>query len=109
MIKQGDPAMTYNRMEAKVIAGEHCRFCGREGVPLVKTRCCEQWICCDTAFVSFRGGRYCQFGHEHESACYFHYNEGHSGALQTCDECRRFFGQDEFERRRTGRGNEPLY
>lgn len=57
----------------------------------------------------FAGGRYCQFGHEHESACYFHYNEGHSGALHACDECRRFFGQDEFERRRTGRGNEPLY
>ena len=66
--------MTYNRMEAKAIAGEHCRFCGRERGPLVKTRCCEQWICCDTAFVSFRGGRYCQFEHENESACYFHYN-----------------------------------
>jgi len=34
--------MTYNRMEAKAIAGEHCRFCGRERVPLVKTRCCER-------------------------------------------------------------------
>ena len=33
--------MTYNRMEAKPIAGEHCRFCGDAEAPLVKTPCCE--------------------------------------------------------------------
>jgi hypothetical protein len=43
-------------MEAKPIAGEHRRFCGNAKAPLVKTPCCEQWICCDTAFLSFRGG-----------------------------------------------------
>ena len=48
--------MTYNRMEAKPIQGEHCRFCGDAKAPLVKTPCCEQWICCDTAFLSFQGG-----------------------------------------------------
>jgi len=47
--------MTYDRMEAKPIAGEHCRFCGDASAPLVKTPCCQQWICCDTAFMSFRG------------------------------------------------------
>src|SRR5438105_3148567 len=52
---QGE-TMTYNRMEAKPIAGEHCRFCGDAKAPLVKTPCCDQWICCDTAFLSFRGG-----------------------------------------------------
>jgi len=109
MATDGGKALTYNRMEAKPIAGEHCRFCGRERVPLVKTRCCEQWICCDTAFMSFRGGGYCQFEHENESACHFHYNEGHQGSLQDCGECRRFFGEDEFKRRREGPGNEPLY
>ena len=67
--------MTYNRLEAKVIPGEHCRFCGEEFLPLVKTRCCDQWVCCDTNFISIRGGGYCQFEHEHYSACYFHYNE----------------------------------
>ncbi len=45
--------MTYNRMEAKPIAGEHCRFCGDASAPLVKTECCQQWICCDTAFFRF--------------------------------------------------------
>ena len=48
--------MTYNRMEAEPITGEHCRFCGDAKAPLVKTPCYDQWICCDTAFFSFRGG-----------------------------------------------------
>lgn len=56
--------MTYNRMEATPIAGEHCRFCGDASAPLVKTPCCQQWICCDTAFLSFRGGGHCQIEHE---------------------------------------------
>ena len=28
--------MTYDRMEAKPIAGEHCHFCGGDASPLVK-------------------------------------------------------------------------
>ncbi|MCZ6677189.1 MAG: hypothetical protein O7E52_08060, partial [Candidatus Poribacteria bacterium] len=84
----GEEALTYNRMEAKPIAGEHCRFGGSRQVALVKTRCCEQWICCDTAFMSFRGGGFCQFEHENDSACHFHYHEGHQGWLQNCGERR---------------------
>ena len=56
--------MTYNRMEAKPIKGERCRFCGDAKAPLVKTPCCEQWSCCDTAFLSFQGGGRCQVEHE---------------------------------------------
>src|SRR6266478_1948776 len=63
----------------------------------------------DTAFMSFRGGGYCQCEHENESACHFHYHEGHQGSLQDCGECRRFFGEDAFTRRREGPGNEPFY
>ena len=59
--------MTYNRMEAKPILGEYCRFCGDDSLPLVKTKCCNQWVCCDTEFLSCRGGDYCQFEHEHYS------------------------------------------
>ncbi len=51
--------MTYNRLEAKPIPGEHCRFCGDDASPLVKTPCCEQWICCETSYLSYRGGGYC--------------------------------------------------
>ena len=38
---QGE-TMTYNRMDATPIAGEHCRFCGDAKAPLVKTPCCDQ-------------------------------------------------------------------
>ena len=108
-VAAGGEALTYNRLEAKPIAGKHCRFCGTREVPLVKTRCCEQWICCDTAFVSFRGGGFCQFEHEHYSACHFHSNEGHQGALQSCGECRQFWGEEEFKQRSEGPGNVPRY
>jgi hypothetical protein len=67
--------MTYHRMEAKPIAGERCRFCGDARAPLVKTRCCEQWICCDTAYLSFQGGGRCQVEHERFSMCYSHYED----------------------------------
>jgi len=62
---KGSEALTYNRMEAKLMAGAHGRFCGSRKAPLVKTRCGEQGICCDTAFMSLRGGGFCQFEYEH--------------------------------------------
>ena len=89
--------MTYNRMEAKPIAGEHCRFCGDASAPLVKTPCCQQWICCDTAFVSFRGGGRCQVEHERFTLCYSHYIDGHSGPWQTCQTCREFWTPQEYK------------
>ena len=105
----GSEALTYNRMEAKLIAGAHGRFCGSRKAPLVKTRCGEQGICCDTAFMSFRGGGFCQFEHEHYSACHFHYNAGHQGLLLRCGECRRFWGEEECKRRSEGPGNVSWY
>ena len=78
-----------NRMTAKRIKGEHCRFCGDARVPLVKTPCCEKWICCDTDPISIRGGGYCQDEHERYSPCYFHYNEGHTGPQADCEQCRK--------------------
>ena len=101
--------MTYNRMEAKPIPGEICRFCGDDSAPLVKTPCCDQWICCDTSYLSYRGGGYCQFEHENYSICHFHYNEKHHGRWQDCKECRRFFGEDEFKRLAEDRMNTPRY
>jgi hypothetical protein len=89
--------MTYNRMEAKPIAGEHCRFCGDASVPLVQTPCCQQWICCDTAFMSFRGGGRCQYAHERFTLCYSHYIDGHVGPWQTCQKCREFWTPQEYK------------
>lgn len=89
--------MTYNRMEAKKIAGKVCAFCSSSSLPLVKTRCCDKLVCCDTKFISFRGAGFCHFQHEHESVCHFHYNEKHLGAWNECSECRLLFGEEEFE------------
>ena len=89
--------MTYNRMQAKPIPGKHCHLCKETGLPLVKTECCHEWVCCDTEYLSYRGGGRCQFEHEYYSACHFHFNEKNNGKWQECDECRDFFGEDEFQ------------
>ena len=83
--------MTSNRMAAKPMAGEHCRFCGDPAAPLVQTPCCQQWICCDTALVSFRGGGRCQVEHERFSLCYSHYEDQHGGPWESCQTCRDFW------------------
>ena len=100
--------MTYDRMQAKLISGQHCRFCGDPSVPLVKTRCCEEWICCDTAETSHRGGGFCQFEHEHYSKCHFHYQEKHHGAWQECQECADFW-EEQYGKYPPGIRNEPKY
>ena len=48
------------------LAGEHGRFCSDAKAP-----CCEQWMCCDTAFFWFRGGGRCQVEHERLSPALF--------------------------------------
>ena len=89
--------MTYNRMEAKPIAGEHGRFCGDAKAALVKTPWCEQWICCETAFMSFRGGGHCQVEHERLSLCYSHYEDQHRGPWESCQKCRDFWSPRDYK------------
>lgn len=101
--------MTHDRLKAKTIPGEHCRFCGNDSVPLVKTKCCNQWICCDTSYASIEGGGYCQYHHERYSVCHFHYNEGHSGKWQECEECQDLLGEDDFEDAFHDPNNVPRY
>lgn len=100
--------MNYDRMKAKKIPGEHCRFCGDSTVPLVKTRCCNQWICCDTARLSFRGGGFCQDEHERYSMCHFHYQERHAGDYKECKECSDFW-EKEYRTFEHGSRNKPKY
>lgn len=101
--------MSYNRMDAQIIPGEHCRFCGQTSVPLVKTPCCQQWICCDTAFVSIRGGGRCQYQHERFSLCYSHYSDRHPGPWQTCQKCRDFWSPEEYRTYAQDPINSPKY
>ena len=106
--EQGE-TMTYNRMEAKPRAGEHCRFCGDAKAPLVKTPCCHQWICCDTAFFSFRGGGRCQVEHERFSMCYSHYEDKHDGPWESCQKCREFWSPRDYQRYAENPINWPKY
>ena len=101
--------MTYNRMEAKPIAGEHGRFCGDAQAPLVKTPCCDQWICCDTAFFSLRGGGRCQVEHERFSLGYSHYEDQHGGPWQSCQKCREFWSPRDYQRYAENPINWPRY
>ena len=90
--------MTYDRMKAKPIKGKTCCLCADSSAPLVKMPCCDQWVCCDTSFLSLRGGGRCQFEHEQYSICHFHYNEKHSDSWKQCKECIDFFGIEEHQR-----------
>ena len=101
--------MTYNRVEAKPIAGEHCRFWGDAKAPLVKTPCCQQWICCDTAFLSFRGGGRCQVEHERFSLCYSHYEDQHGGPWESCQKCRDFWTPRDYKTYAENPINWPKY
>ena len=101
--------MTYNRMEAKKIEGEHCHFCGDDSIPIVKTPCCEHWICCDTAFISIEGGGCCQYQHERFSLCYSHYVEGHNGTWQACQACKDFWSAEEYKNYTEGSINIPEF
>src|SRR3990167_6313329 len=92
-----DNVMPYNRMKAKKIKGQHCVFCGRDKVPLLKTPCCNHWICCDTKFVSIAGGGYCQEQHERFSLCYSHYIDKHSGTWQDCAVCKNYWSASEYK------------
>jgi len=83
--------MTYNRMAAKPIAGEHCRFC------------------CDTAFLSFRGGGRCQVEHERFSMCYSHYEDQHGGPWESCQKCRDFWSPRDYKTYAENPINWPRY
>ena len=100
--------MTYDRIEAKPIPGEICRFCSDDSAPLVNTPCCDSWICCGTSDLSSRGGGDSQFANGSDSFCHFHYyHEKHHGRAKDGKECRRFFGEEEFERLAEDRMNTP--
>jgi len=88
--------MSHDRMQAKPILGEHCHFCGDSDAPLVKTLCCDHWICCDTSYLSVHGGDGCQYGHERFSLCYSHYSDGHEGAWKTCQVCKDYWSASEY-------------
>ena len=101
--------MSYDRMKANAMEGEHCRFCGEASAPLLNTPCCDPWICCDTHFVSIEGGGYCQVAHDRFTLDYSHYIDGHKGLWQAGEACRNFCRDSEYVDHSTHPKNTPRF
>jgi hypothetical protein len=74
-------------------ASRRCGLCGSTSKPLTRTPCCGNWICDDAdEYVLFSYARNsCYRNHDHYTLCSFHYNEGHKGRWQDCEQCRESF------------------
>ncbi|MDD5464297.1 MAG: hypothetical protein PHP62_04050 [Candidatus Moranbacteria bacterium] len=66
-----------------------CGLCGKGGKNLVKTDCCDNWICNDEdKYVIFSYARNsCSRNHDRFTLCAYHKIEGHKGNWKTCKKC----------------------
>lgn len=73
-------------------SNKRCGLCGKVR-KLVKTKCCNQWICDDAdKYVMFSYARNsCYRNHHRFTLCGFHHMEKHEGAWQSCPVCRQGF------------------
>jgi hypothetical protein len=71
----------------------NCGLCGQSTKELTRTECCGEWICDDESeYVMFSyAHNSCHRNHSRYTLCASHYNEGHEGAWQECQECREGF------------------
>ena len=69
-----------------------CGLCGKTK-NLIKTECCNQWICDDAdKYVLFSYARNsCYRNHRRFTLCGYHHTEKHSGHWKDCPECRNSF------------------
>lgn len=67
-----------------------CGICGGTK-NLLKTECCKNWICDLDIEISSSHRKRCYKKHSRFTLCGFHYNEGHFGHWQNCEECRSQF------------------
>ncbi len=81
-------------MKFKKIKNEHCRFCGDQDCYLVKTKCCNEWICFEPDIPNYRGGGRCEHYHEQYSLCKQHADDKHLGHFSECQACAIFWGKD---------------
>jgi len=75
--------------KAQKRAARSCGLCGKSTKALTRTECCGQWICDDEhEYVLFSyAHNSCHRNHSRYTLCAWHYNEGHKGAWQECQEC----------------------
>lgn len=69
-----------------------CGLCGKT-TELIKTLCCDQWICDDIdKYVLFSYTRNsCYRNHDRFTLCGYHHAEGHPGNWKDCKKCREDF------------------
>ena len=71
---------------------KQCGLCGSTKKKLIRTECCNNWICDDEdEYELFSYARNsCSRNHRKYTLCGLHHNnEGHSGTWQTCEECKK--------------------
>jgi hypothetical protein len=75
--------------EPEGVAKPRCGLCGKSG-KVMKTPCCGQWICDDyDKYVMFSyATNSCHRNHDRYTVCSSHFQEGHEGDWQECQQCR---------------------
>lgn len=75
-----------------VILEKKCGLCGQKK-QLIKTECCNEWICDDESkYVMFSYMRNsCYRNHNRYTLCGYHSIEGHGGEWKTCKKCKKEF------------------
>lgn len=70
-----------------------CGLCGKKKKPREKTDCCGNWVCDnENDYVMFSYSRdICARNHRRFTLCGYHHANEHSGAWQTCKQCRADF------------------
>lgn len=76
----------------KIESSKKCGLCGKSK-KLIRTECCNQWICDDESeYVLFSyADNCCSRNHRRYTLCGFHATEEHEGTWQDCAQCRNEF------------------
>jgi hypothetical protein len=96
MMKRKKPASQkkagVRQASKKSVQKEVCGLCGKPG-KLVKTECCNQWICDDVdEYVLFSyAHNSCWRNHHRYTLCGYHFAEEHEGDWRECADCEGEF------------------
>ena len=94
------------KIQKKQTDRPECGLCGKK-TKVIKTECCEQWICDDeNQYVLFSYARNsCHRNHRRFTLCGYHYAEDHDSDWQTCSQCREAFETEMYVYRGTNEYN----
>ena len=79
-----------NNKKSLNLVKNKCGLCGSTKKPLIKTQCCDNWICDDAdQYVPFSyETNSCYRNHDRYTVCAFHFHEQHTGKWQNCKRCK---------------------